>query len=65
MIKLENLLNVRILKNMTQQDLAEASGVTQAQVSLYETGKATPTMDTSKKLAKALDTTIDNLMGDA
>jgi transcriptional regulator with XRE-family HTH domain len=65
LIKLENLLNVRILKNMTQQDLAEASGVTQAQVSLYETGKATPTMDTSKKLAKALDTTIDNLMGDA
>jgi transcriptional regulator with XRE-family HTH domain len=56
---------VRILKNMTQQELAEASGVTQAQVSLYETGKATPTMDTSKKLAKALDTTIDNLMGDA
>lgn len=38
-----------------QGDLAKASGVTQAQVSSWECGRAEPLNDTLKKLAKALD----------
>jgi transcriptional regulator with XRE-family HTH domain len=45
----------RIMKNMTQFDLARASGLSEAQVSKIETGRAMPDYDTRKRIADVLD----------
>ncbi len=45
----------RISKNMTQEQLAEASKIPQAMICRIEKGKANPTRDTLSRLAKALD----------
>lgn len=46
---------MRLLKNMTQQELAESSGISRTSVSLIETGAIEPKIITVKKLAHALD----------
>ena len=45
----------RIAKNLTQEQLAEASKIPQAMICRIEKGKANPTRDTLSRLAKALD----------
>jgi transcriptional regulator with XRE-family HTH domain len=40
--------------NMTQGDLAEATGVLQKSISRYETGLALPTLETLEKLSEVL-----------
>lgn len=46
-------------KGITQMELAERAGLTQAQLSKYITGKTTPSFYTVDKIAKALDCSID------
>jgi repressor LexA len=50
-------------KGMTQSQLCDASGVSQAQLSLYESGQRSPTADTLMKLAKSLNVSVDYLLG--
>lgn len=45
--------------NLTQKDLAELSGVTQADISRLENGNANPSIRTLKKLAFAMNMTLD------
>jgi len=40
--------------NMTQEDLAVATGILQKSISRYETGLALPTLETLEKLSEAL-----------
>jgi transcriptional regulator with XRE-family HTH domain len=44
----------RVEADMTQADLAEATGILQKSISRYETGASLPTLDTLERVAKAL-----------
>jgi len=50
-----SLRGYRLRKEMSQKELADACGITQATVSEIETGKGNPTFDVICKLAMALD----------
>ena len=58
-----NLIRLRGEKNLTQQELGDASGVSPSQISRYEAGQARPRKTVLGKLAKALDVSIDELQG--
>jgi transcriptional regulator with XRE-family HTH domain len=49
--------------NMTQEELATLVGTNQKQISRYENGHNDPTGEVLSKFAKALDTTVDWLVG--
>ena len=48
------LLNIRKGENMTQQDIADRSGVTRQMISAIENGEAMPSVDTAKTIAEVL-----------
>lgn len=50
-------------RNMTRRQLAEASGLTEAAISRYITGARTPKSISLSAIAKALDVTSDELLG--
>lgn len=52
----------RIALGMTQKQLAEAIGTTQAMIARWETGKHTPSGAALLKLTDALYCTMDELM---
>ena len=51
--------------NLHNKDLAVVLKVTEGAVSHYMTGKRTPTPEQMQKIAKRLDITVDELMGNA
>ncbi len=59
----ERLKNTRESRGMTQIQLCEASGVSQAQLSLYESGQRSPTSESLIKLARSLGISVDYLLG--
>jgi len=61
----ERLRKIRTERNLNQDDLAALSGVAQATISEYESGKrrAAPRSDQVAKLATVLDVTADYLLG--
>lgn len=56
--------DLREKKGMTANQLAELVGVTQPTISRLETGVRRPSIDTARKIAAALDCTIDELFGE-
>ena len=56
------VIALRKQKSMTQQGLAEASGIHVQQIKRYEAGHAQPTAEALKKLALALHATADFLL---
>lgn len=58
----KNIKQLRLLKNMTQDQLAERLFVTRQTVSNYETGKSRPDIDMLVKIAEVLDTDIQQLI---
>lgn len=60
----KNLSKFRKEKGLTQEDLVKKSGVAISQIRRYETDKASPTLDVIAKLAKALGSSIDELVFD-
>lgn len=50
-------------RNMTRKQLAEASGLTEAAISRYISGTRTPKSISLSAIAKALDVTSDELLG--
>ena len=48
----------RMKKQLTQEDLSDVSIIDQADISKIENGKLSPTLNTIKRIARALDTTI-------
>ena len=53
------MLDGRAMLNLTQKDLAERSGITQADISRLENGNANPSIRTLKKLASAMNMALD------
>lgn len=57
------LKRLREARGLTQQALADQAKVTDAYIAMLETGVRTnPTIDTLKKLAKALKVTVGELL---
>ena len=56
------IITLRKAKNWSQSDLAASVGVSYAQIGRYETKDAQPPAAVLKKIADALDTTVDFLV---
>lgn len=59
----ENLKKYRILKNLTQEDVAEYLGITSQSVSKWERGESYPDITLLPALANIFETSIDLLVG--
>lgn len=57
-----NLIALRKKRGLTQQALADAIKLHVNQIKRYEGGTAQPTLDTLTRLAKALQTSLDDLV---
>lgn len=60
----ENLKNIRKDRGMTQKALADASQTDVIQISRIERGNSTPSLETLRRLSKALGCTTDQLAFD-
>lgn len=60
-----NLVALREQRTLTQAQLGARAGIAAASVSHFETGQRQPSLDSLVKLADALDTSIDGLIGRA
>ena len=49
------IVNARISKNLTQKELAERTGINQADISKLENGTRNPTVNLLKRLAEGMD----------
>lgn len=58
-----HLIYLRGEKNITQQELGDAAGVSPSQISRYEAGQAMPRKTVLRKLAGALGVTVEELQG--
>lgn len=54
---------LRAEARMSQEDLAEAAGISSASIKNYETGASQPLLETACSLAKALGCTPNDLCG--
>jgi transcriptional regulator with XRE-family HTH domain len=59
----ERLREARSLRGLSQEDVARKSGLQPSAVSHFESGTRKPSFDNLRKLADALDVTIDYLVG--
>ena len=59
----EKIQEILTARKMTQKELANASGLTEAAISRYITGARTPKSISLSAIAKALDVTTDELLG--
>lgn len=57
----DNLIQLRKIKGLTQEDLAEKVGVTRQAVAKWEAGDTMPDLNKSKLLAEVLGVSIDDL----
>ena len=57
-----NLKSLRLIKNITQQKLAELINVSFKTVSHWESGYSEPSLDMLVKLKNALDVSYDDLL---
>lgn len=58
----DHIRNTRKRKNMTLQQMADILGCSQQNISQYESGKRTPKLGTLRKMADALNVTVNDLM---
>lgn len=59
----ERLKEARIAKNMTQQELGDALGVSKVSICGYEKGTRTPTMENFLDLIELLDLDVKYVLG--
>ena len=57
----DNLIQLRKLQNMTQEDIAEKVGVSRQAVAKWESGETTPDLEKARLLAGALGVSLDDL----
>lgn len=60
---MENLRRLREAAGLTQIELSERVGVTQAALSAWEIGSAMPSLPNTVRLADALSVSLDELLG--
>ena len=58
----ENIRRERVIRNMTQAELAKKIGTSQMMVSRFEKGKDSPTVWRCYRIAKVFDTSIEKLL---
>lgn len=58
----ENLKKIRIMKGITQTEIAKKLDVNRSFVSNIENGKTNPTLSTITNLAEALGVTVNELL---
>jgi len=58
----ENLMELRKLNGLSQEELAERIGVSRQTLSKYETGESLPDIEKCKLLADAFSVTMDDLI---
>ena len=58
----DNLIELRKFNNMSQEELAEKIGVSRQTLSKYETGESLPDIEKCSAIAKALGSTMDELV---
>ena len=58
----DNLVQMRKILQMTQEDIAERVGVTRQSVAKWEAGDSLPDLETGLRLARALGVSLDELM---
>lgn len=59
-----NIKKYRLMKNLTQKELAENSNVTRESIGNYERGDRTPPADILNDIAAALGVTVNDLIKD-
>ena len=57
----ENLVQLRKMKQMTQEDIAEKIGVTRQAVAKWEAGETIPDLDKCRLLAELFEVSLDEL----
>ena len=57
----ENLVQMRKMKRLTQEDIAEKLGVTRQAVAKWEAGETVPDLDKCKMLAEIFEVSLDDL----
>lgn len=62
---MNKLRQIRRSKDISQEELAKALGVTQGAVSGWERGSWNPTLETLRKISRVLKCTVEELIGDA
>lgn len=62
--KREKLISVRKARNMTQDEVAKKSEINRSYYGLIENGVRNPTMPIAMKIAKALDSDIQEIFPD-
>ena len=58
----DNLISLRKLHNLSQEELAEKINVSRQTLSKYETGESLPDIEKCKALAEVFDVSIDDLI---
>ena len=58
----DNLVELRKINNMTQEELAEKIGVSRQTLSKYETGESLPDIEKSMMIANTFGVSLDDLM---
>lgn len=58
----DNLISLRKINNMSQEELADRIGVTRQTLSKYETGESLPDIDKCMALANVFEVTLDDLV---
>ena len=59
----KNILRIRLNRGLSQNRLAQDCGLSQAQVSLFESGRRLPSLDQFIRIARALDVPLQVLLG--
>ncbi|MGG5578774.1 helix-turn-helix domain-containing protein [Myroides sp. C15-4] len=57
------ITQLRDKKGFSQSDLADKSGVSRVMIGKYERGEAIPSIEAAKKIADALEVSLDYLVG--
>ena len=62
-MRIDRLRELREKMGLSQQDVADRSGVSLTQIWRYENGKSDPTLDAIAEIAKVLNCSVDYLAG--
>ncbi|HHW32481.1 MAG TPA: helix-turn-helix transcriptional regulator [Clostridiaceae bacterium] len=60
----KNIARLRKLNNITSTELSNIVGIKQPYLSQIENGKRSPSLDVLQSIAKALNTTVSELLGE-
>lgn len=58
----EKIKNERVRRGLSQAEMAEKVGVSQAMYSYYENGWRKPSLEVAKRIADALEISLDELV---